>query len=286
MTLCLQLPVSRGYARFWDSYRYVQPVISRRFGGLALEINLAPDRTCNLNCVYCNIDKSVARPAMDLTTLDEELDALLPLCSTEEIFDFSGLIDTSEHLRRFTNVVLSGTGEPTSYAHFGEAISIITGLIQRHRVSKPIVLQTNATLLHRRPVAEGVQLIEENDGELWCKLDAGSEELFNKVVRAAVPIARVMSNIAQAGRRRPVVIQSMFFKLDGVGPSEDEIQAYLKRLGDLQTVGCRIRRVRIHTLSERARERCATAVDEETIDRIAGRVRGMGLNVSTFYATD
>ncbi len=287
MTL-LQVPISRGAASFWRSNQYVRPIVSRRYGGLALEINVTRGKRCNLNCIYCALERSPEHDEVDLETLEAELDSLLEVCASGEIFrGYAEFNDTPEYVREFTDVVISGAGEPTTFENLDEVVSILTKLMARHRLDKHgIVLQSNASLLHRPMVADAVRVLEAHNGEIWCKLDAGSEELFSRIVRAPVAMSRVLANIAQAGRRRPVVIQSIFLKLDGQAPGEVEISEYLRRLNDLMMVGCRIKLVQLCTISPVARARGMAPLSEETIDRIAGRVRGLGLPVATFYGTD
>ena len=60
------------------------------------------------------------------------------------------------------------------------------------------------------------------DGEVWAKLDAGTEEYYRRVERTTIPLARVLENITTVARTQPVVIQSLFLKLDGEGPSPTE----------------------------------------------------------------
>jgi hypothetical protein len=37
---------------------YVYPVISRRAGGLSIGVNLNPDKVCNFDCPYCQVDRT------------------------------------------------------------------------------------------------------------------------------------------------------------------------------------------------------------------------------------
>ena len=48
-------------ARHPRSYRenlFVYPVLSRRARGLSIGINLNPDKVCNFDCVYCQVDRT------------------------------------------------------------------------------------------------------------------------------------------------------------------------------------------------------------------------------------
>ena len=45
--------------RAWRANRYVYPVVSRRSRGLSIGVNLNPDKACNFDCVYCQVDRRV-----------------------------------------------------------------------------------------------------------------------------------------------------------------------------------------------------------------------------------
>src|SRR6185436_17059459 len=55
------------------SYRgstYVYPVLSRRARGISIGINLNPDKVCNFDCIYCQVDRTT-EPT--LRRVDEEV---------------------------------------------------------------------------------------------------------------------------------------------------------------------------------------------------------------------
>ncbi|HNC96138.1 MAG TPA: radical SAM protein, partial [Myxococcota bacterium] len=39
--------------------RYIYAVVSRRARGLSIGINLNPDKVCNFDCPYCQVDRRV-----------------------------------------------------------------------------------------------------------------------------------------------------------------------------------------------------------------------------------
>ena len=47
----------RDHRRVFQEYIYVYPVISRRARGLSIGINLNPDKVCNFDCIYCEVDR-------------------------------------------------------------------------------------------------------------------------------------------------------------------------------------------------------------------------------------
>jgi hypothetical protein len=104
------------------------------------------------------------------------------------------------------------------------------------------------------------------------------------VARSAVPWRRILDNLAEAARARPVVIQSLFMRIDGQRPTDAEIDAYGDRLGEIVAAGGRIKEVQIHTVARRPAEDRVDALGDDEVDAIGDRVRARtGLPVSTFY---
>src|SRR5947209_5532867 len=44
--------------KFFDN-RFVYLVISQRARGLSIGVNMNPDKSCNFNCRYCEVDRTV-----------------------------------------------------------------------------------------------------------------------------------------------------------------------------------------------------------------------------------
>ena len=58
-----------------------------------------------------------------------------------------------------------------------------------------------------------LEILDANNGEIWAKLDAGTEAYYQQVARSAVPFQRILDNLLLAARVRPIVIQSLFMRL-------------------------------------------------------------------------
>src|SRR5439155_5893817 len=67
------------HPRTYRENHYVYPVLSRRARGISIGINLNPDKVCNFDCIYCQVDRTT--PAVirrvDETRLKDELLAIL-----------------------------------------------------------------------------------------------------------------------------------------------------------------------------------------------------------------
>jgi hypothetical protein len=72
----------RDHRRELGDNRFVYAVVSRRAGGLSIGLNLNPDKVCNFDCPYCQVDRSPKglenlTRGVDVARLSAELDGLL-----------------------------------------------------------------------------------------------------------------------------------------------------------------------------------------------------------------
>src|SRR6187401_68649 len=98
------------HPRQWLRNWYVYPVISRRSKGLSIGVNLNPDKRCNFDCIYCSVDRTIIDDTVrvDMGRLRDELDEMLSLAASGEIFTLPPLHDTPQALRRLNDVAFSG----------------------------------------------------------------------------------------------------------------------------------------------------------------------------------
>jgi len=281
------LPLFTQHSRSWQANLYVYPVISRRSRGLSIGVNLNPDKVCNFDCVYCCVDRTTppAVRKVDLSRLEQELDHLLQLACSGELFTQPPFDQTPEHLRRVNDVAFSGDGEPTSFGQFPDACRMAVRLLQKHqRPEVKVVIITNATLFQQSRVREALAYLDHHNGEIWAKLDAGTEAYYQEVERTKIPLRRVLDNILEAGKLRPIVIQSLFLRLHEQGPPAQEIDAYAARLKELSAGGCRIKLVQVYTVARSTAVAACTPLPARELDEISEKVRReTGLTVETYY---
>jgi wyosine [tRNA(Phe)-imidazoG37] synthetase (radical SAM superfamily) len=251
-------------------------VLSRRSHGISIGINTNPDKVCNFDCIYCQVDRTTPAtvPKFDLAIAEQELRKILKVdFSRHAPFDS---VPTAK--LRINDIALSGDAEPTTLANFSATIEMIA------RVKPPgvkIVLITDAGGLDRPDVKRGLEIMDAHDGEVWAKLDAGTAEYYRQINRSAIPFARILQNIAGCAQARPVVIQSLFLKLNGVGPSPAELEAYCQRLTEIG----KIKLVQVYTLARPAMAGVAglAALTDAEVDAITARVRAAGWPAENFY---
>jgi wyosine [tRNA(Phe)-imidazoG37] synthetase (radical SAM superfamily) len=275
------------HPRNFAANRYVYPVLSRRAGGISIGVNLNIDQICNFRCIYCQIDRS--QPAesapVDLKQLAGELDHMVTLVTSGAIFEGVQFGDTPPALRRLNDIALSGDGEPTACPQFPEAVQVCAEVRRRHALSDlKLVLITNASLFHQPRVRQALETLDANGGEIWAKLDAGTEDYYRLVARSAVPWRQILDNLREAALVRPIVLQSLWMRIRGEAPSPAELEAYAERLEEILAAGGRVKLVQIHTIARRPAEQWATALEDAEVDAIAEQVRRRtGLPVAAFY---
>src|SRR5204862_1383001 len=126
---------------------------------------------------------------------------------------------TPRELRRLNDIAFSGDGEPTTYRNFDEIIAACAEIKRRHQLDDvKMVLITNASMFHREHVKRGLAILDENNGEIWAKLEAGTEEYYKLVDRTTIPLAQILDNITAAAKVRPIVIQALFMRVNDQPP--------------------------------------------------------------------
>src|SRR5437763_7841289 len=70
--------------------RFVYAVISQRAHGLSIGINLNPDKCCNFDCAYCEVNRNLPSrdSKVDLDVLAGELDHLVRLTHERRLREF------------------------------------------------------------------------------------------------------------------------------------------------------------------------------------------------------
>lgn len=296
---------SRGFAahpRNWRHFRLVYPVVSRRSKGLSIGINLNPDRVCNFDCVYCEVDRqdfregvgpvrlpplNLIRPVVDLRQIELELGQLLAMAKSGGIWQEPEFQNVAPALQRLNDVAFSGDGEPTTYPKFAQAVQLVIDLRAQAGFALSdfkIVLITNATELKRERVKAGLHLLDNANGEIWAKLDAGTPEYYARIDKTNFPYNRILQNILETARTRPINIQTMMLRLDNQGPSDAEINAYCQRLNDIQAGGGQLKIIQLYTVARPPAQSTVSSLPPYELDIIAAKIRKhTQLPVETYY---
>ena len=290
-TLTQIMLLTQHHPRRFGTLRYAYPVISRRSNGLSLGVNLSPTGLCNFACVYCQIlaegnnagrDSKPDSLLVPMDVLEAELRHLVGSANDGTLFEQSVFAAVPAEKRVLKDIAFSGDGEPTLSPQFSQAVRLLADVRKELCAeSVKIVLITNASTLHLSPVRTALDVMLQNNGEIWAKLDAGTAGFYRTVSRSSVPFQTICSNLINFTQELPVVIQTCFLSLHGREPSAREIWDYTECLNKLG----KVQYVQIYTVARHTPEDWALPLENSQLDNIAEAVRQQtGLEVRTFYS--
>ena len=138
------------------------PVPSRRLGQ-SLGVDLIPLKTCNWNCVYCQLGRTVP-------LVNERADYFLP----QEILDQAEEALASHESSEIDWVTFVGSGEPTLNTSIGWLIRQVKALTE-----VPVAVITNGALLYLAEVRAALSAADA----VMPSLDAGTPDLYRTINR-------------------------------------------------------------------------------------------------------
>lgn len=225
------------------------PIISRRLGR-SLGIDPIPFKTCNWNCVYCQLGRT--GPLVNVR--QEYVAAADILAELRSVLDghSPGEIDW---------VTFVGSGEPTLHAGLGRMIREAKAMSQL-----PIAVITNGTLLDREDVRRELLAADA----VLPTVDAGSELLYRKINRPHpdLTLERLVSGLVafRQSYHGQLWVEVMLMK--GLNDSD-------QALADLALVLQRIHPDEVH-INLPVRPPCEPWVEPAEEDRILHAVRLFG----------
>ena len=158
-------------------YRYLfGPVPSRRLG-ISLGVDLVPQKTCSLDCIYCECGET------DNLTIERQ--EYVPVDEVFEELDWY-----FHHNPDPEYITFSGSGEPTLNSRIGEVLDFIRG----KRPSIPVAVLTNGTLLGQGDVREALRSADL----VMPSLDGASAVAFKTINRPhnSIEVERYIDGIA------------------------------------------------------------------------------------------
>jgi len=271
--------------------RYVYPVVSRRADGVSIGINL--HKRCNFACIYCQVLGETSGAIRDqnakqinLEVLEQELRTVVSIVNSGELFEEEWFRRTPLDKRRLNDLAFSGDGEPTLSPQFYDAVEI-AAMVRRELCPEEtnIVLITNSSALHVKHIAQSIDFLMENRGEIWAKLDAGTEEYYRKISRSNIPLETILRNITNTSKRHPIWIQSLFLANQNIGPSKEEIDRYIGRVREILAQGGNLCGIQVYTVARMTPDSNITSLENDDVDRIADQIRSQfNLSVLTYYS--
>jgi wyosine [tRNA(Phe)-imidazoG37] synthetase (radical SAM superfamily) len=219
------------------------PVASRRLGS-SLGVDLVPRKTCDYDCVYCQIGRTTVKTTRRdvYVPADEVLDQLEHRLEDESGIDY---------------ITFAGSGEPTLHA---ELDAIIAGI--RRISSLPIAVITNGSLLGDDGVAAACAAADL----VVPSLDAADEETFQAVNRpcGGLCLRDVVAGMAsfREAFRGDIWLEIMLVK--GLNSGEEQVQKLSELVGRISP-----HKVQLNTVVRPPAETTAHSVEEAELERLA-----------------
>src|SRR5262245_39356481 len=100
------LAAVRDHRRNYRENRFVYPVLSRRSKGISIGVNLNPDKVCNFDCIYCQVNRTTEAETRFVETdqLLAELDSMLTFVTSGEIYRDEDFTHVPADLRRLNDI--------------------------------------------------------------------------------------------------------------------------------------------------------------------------------------
>ncbi|HJH30761.1 MAG TPA: radical SAM protein [Methanosarcinaceae archaeon] len=226
------------------------PVPSRRLGrSLGIDI-IGPEKTCNFDCVYCQLghtDKKVSGP-QDVCGV-----------STEEV-----LVELKNHLKKVKHldyITFSGTGEPTLNLALGDMIRNVKKI-----TNVPVCVITNSSLIDRMDVRDNLAQADL----VVATLEAGDEKTFMAINRPASgirldDIIKGLKALGVMGPRLEIEILFVDSKMDN--PTNASEQAVNELIGAVKIIDPDM--VEVFTVSRPPAENFIIPVSRQRLIQIA-----------------
>lgn len=246
------------------------PVKSRRLGA-SLGINLLPisGKFCNFNCIYCECGWS------------GESGQGTKLPSREDIRSHleKKLIEIRKEGAPLDKITFAGNGEPTIHPEFIGIIADTIAIRDRIVPGVKIAVLSNASRLDKPEIFAALGQIDMN----ILKLDSAFERTVKLINHppAGYSVDRVIDGMIRYNGR--FILQTLFLRGAFEGEqvnnsSEEEVSAWLEVVKRV-----RPEMVMIYTIARDTPIDTIQKIDPEILDKIAGKVKRLGIPVQVSY---
>jgi len=203
------------------------PVNSRRLG-LSQGIDLLPPKTCNFNCIYCEINRA---PQLSCER-SEHVPTGTILAEIDE------LLADDARVRDLDVFTITASGEPTLHTGIGKIIRHL-----KEKTNKPVAILTNGSQLHLQEVQEALMAADI----VIPSLDAASQESFRRVNRPAkcsADLETIIKGIADFSRKFSGEVWLEILLVENINDGPEDIAALKKAI-----VRIRPTRVQLNTVA-------------------------------------
>ncbi len=246
------------------------PVHSRRLG-ISLGINLLPadGKICSFDCVYCECGfNAERRPKKALPTVEELHHALEQ--KLQEMSEEGLLPDV---------LTFAGNGEPTVHPKFPEAVACVIELRNRYCPKAKVSVLSNATQIHKPEIRQALMRVDNN----ILKLDTVDMDYILRTDRPQghYNVEDIIEQMCLFEGH--IIVQTLFMQGESGGVSFDNtaekfVEPYLEALKRIKPS-----QVMLYTIDRETPAEGLQKATPEQLDRIAERVRVLGLDVTVSY---
>jgi wyosine [tRNA(Phe)-imidazoG37] synthetase (radical SAM superfamily) len=181
------------------------PVPSRRLGQ-SLGIDTIPLKTCNWNCVYCQLGRSIP--------VTNERKEYYP---RQEIVDEVRQVVAAHGPRQIDWLTFVGSGEPTLHIGIGWLIREVKALS-----NLPVAVITNGSLLYRPDVRQELMAADA----VMPTFDCGSPDLYRRIIRPhpEITFERHVQGLVEFSREYEGKLWVELMLMRGLNDSEEALR--------------------------------------------------------------
>lgn len=226
------------------------PVNSRRLGR-SQGIDLLPPKTCNFNCIYCEINKA---PQFSC-----ERGEHVPTRTI--LAEIDGLLEDMERVKDLDVFTITASGEPTLHSGIGRVIRHI-----KEKTDKPVAILTNASQMHLEKVRQDLMAADI----VIPSLDSARPESFRRVNRPAQctpELATIIRGIAKFSREFTGKIWLEILLVENINDSAEDIMALRKAIKRINPT-----RVQLNTVARPPYESYANPLSDARMLEIKGEI--------------
>lgn len=222
------------------------PVNSRRLG-LSQGIDLLPPKTCNFNCIYCEINKA---PQLSCERGEHVPTGVI-------LAEIDDLLNDEARVRDLDVFTITASGEPTLHTGIGTIIRHI-----KKKTDKPVAILTNGSQLYLKEVRQDLQAADI----VIPSLDGARPESFRRVNRPAkcsADLETIIKGIADFSREFAGEIWLEILLVENINDTPEDIAALQNAIGRIRPT-----RVQLNTVARPPFESFAKPLTRKRMEEV------------------
>ncbi|MCL2824573.1 MAG: hypothetical protein FWD57_11330, partial [Polyangiaceae bacterium] len=149
------------------------------------------------------------------------------------------------------DVVLAGSGEPTSIPNIYDALMTVQQCCRLHRPQLTLKLFTNGRQLCHRNVRESVGQFVENGGQVWVKLDGASVDTIGAVNGRVFDVESHLDALWGFAADHKIGLQTLLLHGPGLPKPELVVDEISAAVSNALKHGAQVSEMHLLTLSRR-----------------------------------